>query len=241
MNRGIVASATGMASCQQRLDVLSSNLAHLGVTGWKGSGVAFGDVIVSQLRAEGGEGSEIGTVSFEAPRGRQYISFTPGRIEETGNPLDLAIDGPDGMFGIQTPQGVRFVRDGSFRRASNGMLCDRHGYPVLDKDGRTIELPQGEIHVEPSGEVKAGERSLGEIAIFVGKFEPSSKGFTSSDARASDAVKLVPKALEASNVDAITAMVEMIQINRQFEMAQRSIATQDELTQKLIQSLQNAS
>ncbi len=143
MLRGLYTSATGMKAQELLLDNTANNLANVNTTGFKRSHLDFADLLYSTLQQPGTEVAA-GQV---APTGLQIGSgvrasgttkvFTPGTLEQTGNSLDVAIEG-DGFFKVQLPNGeVRYTRDGAFRLDNNGQLVTTGGY-LLDA-GITVQ------------------------------------------------------------------------------------------------------
>ncbi len=240
MNRGIYATATGMMACQTQLDVITHNLANASTTGFKRDGVAFSERFERQLRANAGFGPAIGSLGSGATLESRFTDFEPGALKPTGNPLDIAIQGPKGVFAVQTPQGVRYTRDGSFRLSESGEIVNQMGHPVLDNRGRTIDVQNGKVLIQDDGTVLVDNAEAGQIAIYDGALTKVGDNlYESTDAKAIDDVLMKAGHLESSNVNAIEAMTGMITLNRVFELSQKSIQQQDELMQRLIQSLQD--
>jgi flagellar basal-body rod protein FlgF len=238
MNRGIYATATGMLATQRALDAIANNLANASTTGFKRDGLAFGEAYERELRANGGEGPRIGRLGSGVAEIASYTDFEPGPIAQTGNPLDVAIEG-QGLFAVATPSGIRYTRDGSFRLDEQGQLVTREGHPVLDDAGSPIQLGEGKVRIDASGEISVDGRHAGRLGLYGGRFAKAGPTlFAGGDAVPKDATTVVQGALEGSNVNAVGSMIDLIQSGRAFELAQRSIQQQDELTQKLIQSLQ---
>jgi flagellar basal body rod protein FlgG len=236
MNRGIYATATGMIAGQKLLDTISHNLANVSTNGFKRDDVAFGDAFVRQLRSRG---HQIGSLGAGATLMSEFTIFSQGQITPTGNPLDVALNDEKSAFAVQTPQGTRYTRDGAFMLDAQRRLVTKSGNPVLDDGGNPIELPQGQIQISASGQVEVDGQEVAKLGVFEGKFRKVGGNlFESADAKPNDEYLLSPGAVEGSNVNAIEAMVSMIAVSRAFEMAQKSITEQDELTQRLIGSLQ---
>lgn len=241
MNRGIYATATGMIASQQLMDVIAQNLANANTTGYKRDAIAFDDALVRELRADGGRGPVIGSIGMGSVEKGRFTVFDEGSITETGNALDLAIRGGEGAFAIQTDRGVRYTRDGAFTRSSEGVMVTKQGNPVLDNQGKSIDLPEGkEVEIGNDGSVLVEGVEIAQLGIFKGQFTKEGNNlFSATGATLMENPEIQPKAIEGSNVNTIEAMVAMINVSRSYEMAQRSITSQDELTQKLIQSLPN--
>ncbi len=239
MQRGVYAAATAMVSSQQWLDVVSHNLANASTIGYKRDGIAFDDGLVRALNAGGGSGLEIGSLGAGAVSKGRFTDFSMGNLTPTGNPLDLAVMGQRGAFAVQTPLGVRYTRDGGFTLNSDRQVTDKAGRLVLGMDGRPITLPLGKVKVDPNGAVEVDGQVAGRIGVFDGPFRKTLDALLETEAATPmEAAQVIPQTLESSNVNAVEEMVAMIRLNRAFEMAQRSVQSQDEGTQRLIQSLQ---
>lgn len=239
MNRGIYATATGMLTAQQAMDVLTHNLANVSTNGYKRDGLAFNDALVRELNWNG---QPIGSLGAGASPIEQYTSFEAGSINETRNPLDVAILGERGMFAVRTQGQIAYSRNGAFTLDPQRRLVTQEGHPVLDPQGRDIVLPEGQIAIATDGSILVDGEPQAQIGVFdaAGFTKRGSTLFNASGpATPVPAPTLKSGALEGSNVNAVEAMVQMIQLSRQFEMSQRSIVSQDELTQRLIQSLQD--
>ncbi len=237
MNRGIYATATGMLAAQRAMDVVANNLANASTNGFKRDAIAFNDAMVQYLSGPNGV---IGTLGSGAVEQAQYTVFHTGPISATGNPLDVALNSEAGAFAVQTQQGIRYTRDGSFGIDEQGLLVDGSGNPVLDERQNPIQMPEGSVRIKPDGEVLVDEKPVGVLGVFEGRFVKQGDNlFVGFDIAATAEREIVWKSLEGSNVNPVAAMSEMITLNRAFEMAQRSIQQQDDLTQKLIQSLQD--
>lgn len=238
MNRGIYAAATAMIANERWLEVLTHNLANVSTTGFKREGIVFNEALLRSLEDPAGEGRTVGTLGSGPIPGRTFTIFEMGNFITTGNALDVAINTERGLFAVQTPQGVRFTRDGSFSLTERGELVTKQGYPVLDRDLRPIVLPPGIPHIGSDGLVVVDERPIAQLGVFDGPMTRSGAGLFSCDSpRLLEGAEIKPETLESSNVDPIESMIGMIKLSRHFEFAQRTIQTQDETTQKLIQSL----
>ncbi len=238
MNRGIYSTANGMITAQRALDVITNNLANVSTNGYKRDGVAFNDALEREMAVDGREIGKLGTGATLQPT---FTSFDQGSLTETGNPLDLALQGEDGMFAVQVGNQTRYTRDGSFGIDANRNLVTKDGHQVLDSQSRPISLDPGTISIQPDGTVQVNGEAKAKIGVFAAdSFTKIGGNLFIAGGNVKDAERTTIKsgAIEGSNVNAVDSMVQMIQLNRLFEMSQKSIAQQDDLTQKLIQSLQ---
>ncbi|MGA7343130.1 MAG: flagellar hook basal-body protein, partial [Terracidiphilus sp.] len=141
MDSGYYAAMTGLVARTQALDTAASNLANASTPGYRAEREFFRSVLLGPDALD----SQLGeTVNNYGLLGGDRLSLAQGALEQTGNPLDLAIEG-QGFFEIQTPHGVRFTRDGGFHRARSGQLVTEAGEPVLSSGGQPIPVPPGEV------------------------------------------------------------------------------------------------
>ena len=161
MDLGLYIAASGMVAEQVREGQLSNDLANAATPGYKSDEApqhSFGEVLVASTH-----GAPVGTLDTGVALGKTYTDMTPASIEETGEPLDFAIQG-SGFFAVKTAQGVRYSRDGQFTSTAAGVLTDVAGDPVLTQSGATIKVgadgtvPASEIGIfEVPGAAKQGE------------------------------------------------------------------------------------
>ncbi len=210
MDLGLNIAASGMVAEQIRQEQLANDLANASTPGFKPDETpqhSFGEVLMANTEG----GAAVGSVNEGVALGKTYTNLTPGSMQETGEPLDFAIDG-NGYFAVKTPQGVRYTRDGQFMTSAHGVLTDANGDPVLGKGGAQIKVsaggtvPASAVGVfEVPGAVKQGEN------LYTG----TAAGKPSGTVRQG--------ALEGSGVDAAKVMVEMITSLRSFQSGQQAI------------------
>jgi flagellar basal-body rod protein FlgF len=233
---GLKTVAAAMDVQSERLGVLANNLANVGAVGFKADHLAFSQLLTSPRAA--GPASPAGSAApLSAPvtLGTR-TDFSSGSLRETGNPLDLAIDG-DGFFVVRTPQGFRLTRAGTFTRNQEGLLTALDGAPVMDRNREPIRLPPGgDVMVTESGEVRGAGGSVGQLLIArpadqkTLTHEGGTRFVPASDADLAPASGGVIRqgVLETSNVNAVLTLVEMIDALRVYEAAQRAARGVDE-------------
>src|SRR5207237_9953379 len=143
MIRGIYTAAAGLATAQLRLGVVSNNVANASTPGYKQDQLPdqIGKAIDLQRFATDPNGNPIGTITLGPQVGVSQLDLTAGPIQETSNPLDLAIAG-SGYFATQAADGTtRYTRDGGFHADVDGSLRARDGSAALDTTGPPILLP----------------------------------------------------------------------------------------------------
>lgn len=226
-----------MVGAQQLLDVVAHNLANVSTNGYKREGVVFSDGFTRLLNAA--DGREIGSLGSGTTMKGQYTVHEVGSLTTTGNPLDVAIQAKRGMFAVQTDNGTRYTRNGAFTLNSDRELVAKSGLPVLDDRESSIILPTGKIEISISGAVSVDGELVANIGIFDGAVQKVGNGlYFGQGMQLVDEPNLQSGMIEGSNVNAIEEMIHMIQLNRIYEMAQKAAQGHDDMTQRLIQSLE---
>ena len=242
MDRGSYIAANGMIAQQQRLDVLANNLANVNTRGFKGDKLSFGDMMLRTLADRGGDGEPIATLSSGPESKTEVTDFEPGATEVTGNPLDMRIGGRSlAMFAVGHNGGIKYTRDGSFTLNASGDLVTKSGDAVLDSKGQPVRGLTGPVTATASGIAVDGKPV--DIGRYVGAFKKDSGGgnlYNASGARAADDrddAKIESGALETANVNPVLSMVDMIALQRAYEISQKMIQSQDESTAKLADTI----
>ncbi|MBL8060444.1 MAG: flagellar hook-basal body protein [Chthonomonas sp.] len=240
MNRGLYTAASAMSSSQVWLDTVANNLANASATGYKRDEVEFEESLLRELRSNGGNGKIVGDLQSGPLVSKITTSFERGSTMATGNGLDVAINTPTGMFAIETPTGTKYTRAGSFTLNSNRELVNQDGHRVLDQNLRPIRVSaDGSVKISADGTVEANGTAAGQVGVFTGTFTKVGQNQFSARGRVSLQANsvLTPGALESSNVNVVSTMIEMVQVQRLFEMAQKSVQNHDETTSELIKTL----
>jgi flagellar basal-body rod protein FlgG len=232
MNRALYAAASGMAAAQQNLDVIAENLSNADVAGFKGAQASFGDI------AAPGAGT-LGTASL----GLRTL-FTQGKLEHSGGPFDLAIQG-EGFFSVSDSRGrIAYTRNGEFTRSSDGTLRNVEGWTL-----HGVRIPEKalSVSVAEDGTVTAltssGKTSCGRIrltaftspeslrsaggALFYATHEAGKPRLIQPGASESSAIKF--GMLEQSNVTIIEAMMEILAAQRAYEANSKGVQAADEM------------
>ncbi len=212
MDLGLNIAASGMVAEQVRQDQLANDLANASTPGFRPDETpqhSFGAVLLANTEG----GTPVGSVNEGVALGTTYTNPTPGAMQETGEPLDFAIEG-NGYFAVKTEQGVRYTRDGQFTTSAQGLLTDANGNPVLGPGGAQITVgAKGTVPVSAVGVFEvAGAAKQGEN-LYTG----AAAGKAAGTVRAGS--------LEGSAVDAAKIMVEMITSLRSFQSGQQAIQT----------------
>jgi flagellar basal-body rod protein FlgG len=239
MLRGIYTSASGMIAQGRRVDIISNNLANVATTSFKRSEPAIRGF--HQLFSKESQRHPAARGTDQVPGGGSAVDatmedFSPGPIIDTGNPLDVAIDG-SGYFVVQTPFGNRYTRAGNFSLNSLGHLVTAEGYPVLGQEGPI--MVQGEnVKIAANGDVLVNGIPAETIALVdfpkpypLVPYGKSLYGATEAGARAvvpAPETHLRVGALEGSNVNPISELVSLMSAARSFETSQRAVQALDE-------------
>ncbi|MDP9054990.1 MAG: flagellar hook basal-body protein [Acidobacteriota bacterium] len=145
-------AASGMRARMESLEMLANNLANVETGGFKADREYFSVYTGAEATADPRTGEIPGQPLVQS----HWTDLTQGNLLNTANPLDFAIDG-DGLFAVQTKDGVRYTRNGNFRIGSAGLLSAADGSPVQAQGGGTIALQQGlSVEVLPDGTVQQG-------------------------------------------------------------------------------------
>ena len=231
MDSGYYAAMTGLVARTQALDTAAANLANAQTPGYRAEREFFRSVLLGPDGPGSEFDSQLGeTVNNYGLLGGDRLSLAQGALEETGNPLDLAIAG-QGFFMVQTPQGVRYTRDGSFHRTQSGQLVTESDEPVLTAAGQPIAIPPGEVSVGADGTVSVAGGAVATVGVvtFPAGTELTPEGANHyvapagvTPVAAKDAA-VHEGALEAANQDVVQGSLNLIVMQRQAEMMQRAL------------------
>jgi flagellar basal-body rod protein FlgG len=250
-------SKTGMEAQQTQLDVISNNLANVSTNGFKRASAVFEDLMYQNLRQTGSNSSE----QSQLPTGLQLglrvrtvatsRSFSQGALQQSGNKLDVAIQG-NGFFQVTMPDGTtNYTRDGSFQVDSQGRLVTATGLPIAN--GVTVPANAISVAIASDGSVTAqipgtpNPQTIGTIALasFINPAGLDPRGqnlFAESPASGQPNTgtpgdnglgSLMQGYVETSNVNVVQELVTMIQTQRAYEMNSKAIQTSDQMLQKL--------
>ena len=251
MVKGLYTSYTGLVNQQNRLDVVTNNLANATTTGYKKeccTTQSFDSVYGIKVKdlTVGGVNENIGKLSLGAKIGETYRDWSNGSFISTSSNYDFALSG-EGMFSISFTnklgeESTLYTRDGSFQMNSEGYLVTKDGDFVLGENG-PIQLPTdlSELSVQPTGEIYADGQYIDRFALV--NFEDYNyvEAYGENLYRAvdgatfTDATATVNQGyLESSNINVVSEMVDMITIAREFESNQKVMTTIDEMLGKMV-------
>jgi flagellar basal-body rod protein FlgG len=255
MNLSLYSAATGMEAQQLNLNTIANNLANVNTPGFKRSKIEFQDLLYQKPRASGTDsgGGNLVPTGVEVGNGSRVAAtskvFTQGQLTNTGEKLDVAVQG-DGFFEVQRPDGTTgYTRDGSFKLNAQGQVVNVDGLPILSgfqpipPGANSISISEdGQVTVQTSTGSQsfaitltrfanpAGLRSLGgnlyEETPASGTPEagkPGEQGYG----------RVIQGYVEASNVNIVEEMVNLIVAQRAYEINSKSVQTSDEMLQNV--------
>lgn len=243
MIKGIYSSGSGMQPRLMRLDVIANNVANADTTGYKK------DSIFVQIMKDAGVAQSTGAGELAGLDVKEFTDFTEGSLRPTNGPLDMAIQG-EGFFVLDTPDGPRYTRNGNFRIDDNGDVVNSSNDHVMGTGGKiTIpsaeKMQQNDLTITKGGEIFMGQTMLGKIRLVtfndmqkllktagtMFKTEESPKDVAISDEKTT----IRQGYLEESNVEALTEMVQLVELSRGFETDQRTMRYQDSTLEKAME------
>lgn len=216
---GIDPAVHALRYWERRQEAAAHNLANVSTPGFKA------ERVFARLLENG------------APALAAATDFTPGAVAETGRPLDVALQG-DGFLVVETPIGERYVRGGSFSLDVSGTLVTPEGHAVLGDSGPLV-LPPGPVEVERDGTVLVNGTAVGRLRVELPGGTPTRAGAAmwvpdgDGTTVPQEEVRVKQGYLEESNVDPVSALVEMIEIQRAYGAIQRSVQVADEVMQTI--------
>jgi flagellar basal-body rod protein FlgG len=255
MEPALWAAKTGLDAQQTQMTVTANNLANVATSGFKKSRAVFDDLLYQNVTQVGAATSQttISPSGLQLGTGVRVVaterSYTQGSLNNTGNSLDLAIQGR-GFFQVTQPDGtVAYTRDGSFQVNAQGQLVNSTGYPVQP----SITIPQGAqsvtigtdgvVSVTVAGQSAPTQVGTVQLADFINPaglqtvgsnlaVESAASGSpTTGNPGLSGLGTVVQGSVEASNVNVVEEMVNMIETQRAYEMNSKAVQTTDQMLQ----------
>ena len=259
MIRSLWIAKTGLDAQQTQLDVITNNLSNVSTSGFKRARAVFEDLLYQTLRQPGAQSSQQTTIpsGLQLGTGVRPVAteriHTQGNLTQTGNALDVAIQG-GGFFQILLPDGTTaYTRDGAFQKDAQGQIVTSSGYPLqpaitipanaqsvtIAKDGTVTVLQAGSSAPTQVGTIQlagfvnpGGLQSAGENLYL----ETASSGTPTPNTPGTNSVGTLNQSyLETSNVNVVEELVNMIQTQRAYEINSRAIQTSDQMLARLAQ------
>ena len=258
MIRALFTAATGMIAQQLNIDTIANNLANVNTTGFKKSRVNFQDLLYETLKPAGTETADGTTIpeGIQIGHGVRPVSiaklFSPGNFIQTGNELDMVIEG-DGFFQVDLPDGTTaYTRDGSFKMDATGNVSTADGYLLTPPITIGQDFIQGTISVGSDGQVsiqvpsQQASQNVGQIQLvrFVNPsgldarlgrnllLETDASGPPIQGQPGQDGIGTLEGGfLENSNVQVVEEIINLIIAQRAYEASSKVIQASDEMLQ----------
>ena len=255
MNLSLYSAATGMEAQELNLNTIANNLANVNTPGFKRSKIEFQDLLYQKPRAAGADagGGNVVPTGIEVGNGTKVAAtskvFTQGQLSQTGQQLDLAIQG-DGFFEVQQPDGtIGYTRDGSFKLNAQGQVVTADGMPVVSgfqtiQNGATsISIAQGgDVTVQGPTERQTFTLTLARFANPAGLDSLGGNIYDETLASGSPQTgqagrpgygTIVQGYIEGSNVNIVEEMVNLIIAQRAYEINSKSVQASDQMLQNV--------
>lgn len=231
MDSGFYAACTALMARSQSLDMVANNLANVNTPGYRAQHDSFRSLLASSsdLRlASYNSGLNQAVNNFSVLSDSQ-TDLSQGSLEKTGNDLDLGIEG-SGFFAVKTEAGQVYTRDGNFHVSPKGLLVTAAGDPVLGADNNPIPIVGAPASVSPDGTISVNGALAGQLKVvdFPAGTPLTATGktyYTAPDKTALPATQASVQQgmLESSNVNPVASSVELITVQRYFELMQRAL------------------
>jgi flagellar basal-body rod protein FlgF len=223
---------------ERRMEAIARNVANLGTAGYRAEGIKFESLLSRRI----GEESVVYAGIDEA-----YVSLDAGPLGQTGNPLDVAVQG-DAWLAIQTPDGTVYTRDGRMKMLETGELVSLNDHPVLDAGGAPLLLDPigGPPQIARDGMITQGGIEVGAIGLFAIDPQAQLSRYDNSGVvpdRAAepvldfDANGVAQGFVEGANVNPVLELTKLIMVSRSFESATSAIEQSEKSLEDAIKTL----
>ncbi len=255
MIRSLYVAKTGLEAEQTRMDVIANNLANVNTSGFKGARAVFQDLLYQNLTQPGAQSSQ----STQYPSGLQLGTgvrpvaterlMTQGNLTQTGNSLDVAING-QGFFQVLKPDGtIAYTRDGTFQLNNQGQVVTASGYLVqptitVPASAQTLTIGNdGTVSVTLPGQAAPQQVGALQLASFVNPtglqsigdnlyLQTGSSGAPNTGQPTLNGLGSVQQGyLESSNVNVVAELVDMISTQRAYEVNSKAVQASDQMLQ----------
>jgi len=228
MDSGYYAAFTGLVARIQALDVIANNLANINTTGFRSEREFYRSVTANLASIPLSPLNQV--INDYGVLGGAEVDLRQGNLEKTGNPTDVAISGP-AFFVVQTPNGIRYTRNGDFHLSAARQIVTQAGDPVLGPKNLPIQIPPGKVEIASDGTVSVAGATVGQMQL--AEFSPdtnlvpegSSNFIAPPDAAAPAKSSTVSQdMLESSNLNPIEQTVTMMALQRHSELLERTLS-----------------
>jgi flagellar basal-body rod protein FlgF len=225
---------TRQSGLMREMGVVANNIANLSTTGFRREGVLFSEYVSA---------TDQGPSLSMASGNTRVVDLRQAGISQTGGTFDFAIQG-DGFFLIETPEGQQLTRAGSFTPSANGELVTPDGHRLLDQGGAPVFVPReaGQVALAQDGTLSADGAPIARIGLWQPS-DPNSLRHQSGTLFSANSVEPVETGimlqgyLEDSNVEPVSEIARMIEVQRAYELGQTFLDNEDQRTRGVIQTL----
>ena len=234
---GLMTAAAGMEAQQTQLDAVANDLANVSTPGYQAEDLGFHDLLYTTPGAGQGTTQATGAGAAADIAGRSVLE---GSLQQTGRPLDVAIQG-EGYIEVRRPDGtIGLTRNGSLELSQSRELITQTGMALVPPITIPAGVPLDQVGITPGGAVQIRGKAIGRISLvdvpapdkLLAAGDSTYSATTASGAiRPANGATLSQGYLEQSNVDVATAMTEMIDAERSYQMDSRAIQMQDQMMQ----------
>lgn len=256
MRDSIFSAVFGALSNEMRMSTTANNLANVNTTGYKKDECAFHDTFIRFAHDYVVDAKPYmrdkplfpeADLMSRVRLSDQYTDLAQGSLQETGNPLDLAISG-DGFFKAQVGDEQQLTRAGNFSVDQNGVLVTKQGYPVMVGGGSLAIPPDAtNVSIDSGGQISADGAVLGQLDIVdvddkralekVGQNFMRIREDSGANEIPAENMTVEQGYLEKSNVEVVTEMVKMIETQRAFQSYQKVMTSTDQIDRRMIMTL----
>jgi len=243
--RGLYTASSGMITETKIMDVISNNIANINTSGYKKDTVITSSFPNYLVTRQGGDNvppnGQIGKMDYGVLLDTIHTNFSAGAVFETKGKFDFAING-SGFFVVDTPNGQRMTRDGSFTLSNDGHLVTQEGYLVEGENG-PITLAQGDISVDNQGNIINNGSLVDKLKLidfnnYDGLRKQGDNLFFIDNSSNTQVIpsngEILQGYLEQSNVNSVNEMVNMINVMRTYESNQKVATAFDETLNKAV-------
>ena len=254
MQNALLVGLSRQMALSHELDIVANNIANIDTSGFKADSAAFSEFLMPGARDNEFASGKDRRISFVQDHA-SWVDFSPGALQRTGNPLEVAVDGK-GFFAVQTPRGLRYTRNGAFAINATGQLVTSEGDQVLGTAGPiTFQPTDRDITISATGLITARDgtgttdapRGTLQIASFDQPQRLQKDGASTFMAPAGvnagpppANTQIVQGAVEKSNVRAVVEMARMIQITRSYADIAAILEQQGDMKRNSLQQLSQA-
>jgi flagellar basal-body rod protein FlgF len=228
------ATLNRQSGLMREMGVVANNIANASTTGFRREGVVFSEYVAAL--------DQDPSLSMAHASGR-HVDLSQSTLSQTGGQFDLAIQG-EGFFLIETPQGQRLTRAGSFTPSAEGELVTPDGYRLLDAGGAPVFVPPDArgVAVAADGTLSAEGQPLAQVGLWkptdpLSLRHQSGTLFSASDVEPAEGATVLQGMLEDSNVETVSEIARMIEVQRAYELGQKFLDAEDERVRGVISTL----